>query len=117
MIWFTQQDISKAEPYLLASSIFPQWIPMLVSRYVIVFSSIPAIIMNRVKAFVQKIWTYDLVHTAVYSIVLELIVECFNRRVLVSRYVIVFSSIPAIGGYSVSLACLKPLYASSRYSF
>ena len=36
--------------------------------------------MNRVKAFVQKIWTYDLVHTAVYSIVLELIVECFNRR-------------------------------------
>lgn len=38
------------------------------------------IIMNRVKAFVQKIWTYDLVHTAVYSIVLELIVECFNRR-------------------------------------
>ena len=36
--------------------------------------------MNRVKTFVQKIWTYDLVHTAVYSIVLELIVECFNRR-------------------------------------
>ena len=36
--------------------------------------------MNRVKAFVQKIWTYDLVHTAVYSIVLELIVECLNRR-------------------------------------
>ena len=36
--------------------------------------------MNRVKAFVQKIWTYDLVHTAVYSLILELVVECFNRR-------------------------------------
>ena len=36
--------------------------------------------MNKVKTFLQKIWTYDLVHTAVYSLVLELVVECFNRR-------------------------------------
>lgn len=36
--------------------------------------------MNKVKTFLQKIWTYDLVHTAVYSIILELVVECFNRR-------------------------------------
>lgn len=38
------------------------------------------IIMNKVKTFLQKIWTYDLVHTAVYSLILELVVECFNRR-------------------------------------
>ncbi len=36
--------------------------------------------MNKVKSFLQKIWTYDLVHTAVYSMMLELVVECFNRR-------------------------------------
>lgn len=36
--------------------------------------------MNKVKTFLQKIWTYDLVHTAVYSLILELVVECFNRR-------------------------------------
>ena len=36
--------------------------------------------MNKVNTFLQKIWTYDLVHTAVYSIILELVVECFNRR-------------------------------------
>lgn len=36
--------------------------------------------MGKVKTFLQKIWTYDLVHTAVYSVVLELVVECFNRR-------------------------------------
>ena len=36
--------------------------------------------MNKVKTFLQKIWTYDLVHTAVYSVILELVVECFNRR-------------------------------------
>ena len=37
-------------------------------------------LMNKVKTFLQKIWTYDLVHTAVYSLILELVVECFNRR-------------------------------------
>lgn len=36
--------------------------------------------MGKVKTFLQKIWTYDLVHTAVYSVILELVVECFNRR-------------------------------------
>lgn len=36
--------------------------------------------MNRVKAFFKKIWTYDLVHAAVYSFILELVIECFNRR-------------------------------------
>ena len=36
--------------------------------------------MNKVKTVLQKIWTYDLVHTAVYSLILELVVECFNRR-------------------------------------
>lgn len=36
--------------------------------------------MNKVKTFLQKIWSYDLVHTAVYSLILELVVECFNRR-------------------------------------
>ena len=36
--------------------------------------------MGKVKTFLQKIWTYDLVHLAVYSVILELVVECFNRR-------------------------------------
>lgn len=36
--------------------------------------------MNKVKALLKKIWTYDLVHIAVYSVVLELVIECFNRR-------------------------------------
>lgn len=36
--------------------------------------------MNKVKTFLQKIWSYDLVHIAVYSLILELVVECFNRR-------------------------------------
>lgn len=32
------------------------------------------------KAFFRKVWTYDLVHAAVYAFALDIVIECLNRR-------------------------------------
>ena len=39
--------------------------------------------MNRIKAVLQKCWQYEIVHAAVYSALLNMLVECFNRRSLI----------------------------------
>lgn len=44
--------------------------------------------MNRIKAVLQKCWQYEIVHAAVYSALLNMLVECFNRRSLIGLVMI-----------------------------
>lgn len=44
--------------------------------------------MNRGKAFLQKCWQYEIVHAAVYSLILNMLIECFNRRSLIGLVMI-----------------------------
>lgn len=44
--------------------------------------------MNRIKAVLQKCWQYEIVHAAVYSALLNMLVECFNRRSLIGLVII-----------------------------
>lgn len=39
--------------------------------------------MNQVKAVLKKCWQYEIVHTATYSVLLNMLIECFNRRSLI----------------------------------
>ena len=55
--------------------------------------------MNKMKAFFNKLWTYDLVRIFVYSIIIDIVIECFNRRGLMG-FVFPFKS-PVIFLYNV----------------
>lgn len=39
-------------------------------------------VMDRAKTIIKRIWGYEISHLLVYSIVLNMIIECFNRRSL-----------------------------------
>lgn len=55
--------------------------------------------MNKMKAFFNKLWTYDLVRIFVYSIIIDIVIECFNRRGLMG-FVFPFKS-PVVFLYNV----------------
>lgn len=44
--------------------------------------------MNQIKAVLKKSWQYEIVHTAMYSVILNMLIECFNRRSLIGLVMI-----------------------------
>ena len=39
--------------------------------------------METIKVYCKRLWKYDFVHTIVYSVLLNMIIECLNRRSLI----------------------------------
>lgn len=76
--------------------------------------------MNKVKKFGKVCWQYDYVHTIVYAILLNLIIECLNKRSLMG-FVSLFTN-PIIFLYntmiimltlSIALLCKRKMFAYS----
>ena len=68
--------------------------------------------MNRIKAVLQKCWQYEIVHAAVYSALLNMLVECFNRRSLIGL-VMIFTN-PVLFLYNTLIIKQLSFYSNWR---
>lgn len=65
--------------------------------------------MNRWKAFLQRCWQYEIIHAAAYSVILNMLIECFNRRSLIGL-VMVFTN-PVIFLYNTLIILFTMSFA------
>ncbi len=80
--------------------------------------------METIKLYCKRFWKYNFVHTIVYSILLNMIIECLNRRSLIglvyiftNPVIFLYNTVIILLTMSVALLCKRKVFVYGIVSF